>query len=120
MLIGQVIGDITATQKHASHEGKKILLVQPLDLDGSYRGNPIVAVDSVTAGIGDRVLIVQDGFAAFTSVGLKIAPIDTAVIGIIDHIQLVSDVAVVPAQAAPAPAEPRPAPKKQSKKNRPQ
>ena len=112
MLIARVIGDITATQKHPSHEGKKILLVQPLDLDGSNRGNPVVAVDSVSAGIGDRVLLVQDGFAAFTSLGLKLAPIDSAVIGIIDHVQLESDV------LAPPPAEPGPAPKKQSKKNR--
>lgn len=116
MLIARVIGDLTATQKHPSHEGKKLLLVQPLDLDGSYRGTPVVAVDSVSAGIGDRVLLVQDGFAAFTSLGLKIAPIDSAVIGIIDHIQLESDVLA----PAPAPTEPRPAPKKQSKKNRAQ
>ena len=52
MLIARVIGDITATQKHPSHEGKKLLLVQPLDLDGSNRGMPVIAVDSVSAGIG--------------------------------------------------------------------
>lgn len=118
MLIARVIGDITATQKHASHEGKKLLLVQPLDLDGSNRGMPVIAVDSVSAGIGDRVLLVQDGFAAFTTVGLKIAPIDSAVIGVIDHIQL--DLDPVAPQPAAAPAEPRPAAKKQGKKNRPQ
>jgi ethanolamine utilization protein EutN len=88
MQIARVVGDITATQKHASHEGRKILLVQPLDLDLSPRGNPIVAVDSVNAGVGDRVLLVQDGYAAFTSVGLKQAPIDAAVIGIVDQISL--------------------------------
>ncbi|MBN9658934.1 MAG: EutN/CcmL family microcompartment protein [Acidobacteria bacterium] len=116
MQIARVIGDITATQKHPSHEGKKLLLVQPLDLDGSHRGMPVIAVDSVSAGIGDRVLLVQDGFAAFTTVGLKIAPIDSAVIGVIDHIQL--DLGLDPVPAAPA--EPRPAPKKQGKKNRAQ
>ena len=57
MLIARVTGDVTATIKHPSHEGKKILLVQPLDLDGSDRGNPIVVVDSVGAGTGDRVLV---------------------------------------------------------------
>lgn len=120
MLIARVIGDITATQKHPSHEGKKLLLVQPLDLDGSNRGMPVIAVDSVSAGIGDRVLLVQDGFAAFTTVGLKIAPIDSAVIGVIDHIQLDLDLDPVAPQPAPAAAEPRPAAKKQGKKNRPQ
>jgi microcompartment protein CcmK/EutM len=88
MLIGRVIGDLTSTQKHSSHEGKKLLLVQPLNLDGSDRGQPYVAVDSVHAGIGDRVLIATDGFAAFTSVGEKMAPIDVAVIGVIDHVEL--------------------------------
>jgi len=90
MLIARVVGDITATVKHPSHEGCKILLVQPLDLDGTERGNPVVAMDSVNAGIGERVLLVQDGFAAFTAVGQKLAPIDAAVIGIIDHVDLVA------------------------------
>lgn len=118
MLIARVVGDITATCKHPTHEGKKILLVQPLDLDGSDRGNPVVAVDSVNAGAGDRVLLVQDGFAAFTSVGHKLAPIDAAVIGVIDHVELVSDLQALPtASAAPvaAPATAA-APKKQNKK----
>jgi len=123
MLIARVIGDITATAKHPSHEGRKILLVQPLDLDGSARGNPVVALDSVNAGTGDRVLLVQDGFAAFTAVGHKLAPIDSAVIGIIDHIELVSDaVPKVLAQpdvtAAPGEAASSPVPKKQNKKHR--
>lgn len=87
MLIARVIGDITATQKHPTHEGHKILLVQPLELDGSDRGNAVVALDSVNAGVGDRVLLVQDGFAAFTALGLKPSPIDSAVVGIIDHVE---------------------------------
>lgn len=95
MQIARVVGDLTATQKHATHEGKKILLVQPLELDGSNRGNPVVALDSVNAGIGDRVLLVQDGFAAFTSLGLKQAPIDSAVIGIIDHVEYTPPTPVV-------------------------
>ncbi len=120
MLIARVVGDITSTCKHPSHEGKKILLVQPLDLDGSERGNPVVAVDSVNAGAGDRVLLVQDGFAAFTSVGHKLAPLDAAVIGIIDRVDLLPE--VVPAVAAPAPSPAPPAPlppKKQNKKKNP-
>ena len=54
MLIGRVIGDLTATRKHASHEGRKILLVQPLELDGGNRGDAMVALDAVGAGVGDR------------------------------------------------------------------
>jgi ethanolamine utilization protein EutN len=107
MLIAQVVGDLTATQKHPSHEGLKLLLVQPLNLDGSPRGNPYVAVDSVNAGLGSKVLLTTDGFAAFTSVGQMMTPIDAAVIGIVDSIDLAG---AEPASAA-APAE---SPKKRS------
>ena len=89
MLIARVAGDLTATQKHATHEGRKILLVQPLDLDGSDRGAAMVALDSVGAGAGDRVLIVTDGFAAMTAVDRPAgSPIDVAVIAFIDRIEL--------------------------------
>jgi ethanolamine utilization protein EutN len=111
MLIARVIGDLTATRKHPTHEGKKLLLVQPLNLDDTPRGEPLVAVDSVNAGVGERVLLTQDGYAAFTSVGLGPAPIDAAVIGIIDHVDLASAPGAV---AAPAAAM---APKKKKKQN---
>jgi ethanolamine utilization protein EutN len=88
MLIARVIGELVATQKHPSHEGRKLLLVQPLNLDGSNRGDAIVAIDAVDAGIGDRVLIATEGFSAMTAVGRPQSPIDTAVIGFIDEIEL--------------------------------
>lgn len=103
MLIARVIGDITATQKHASHEGAKILLVQPLDLDGSNRGTPVVALDSVNAGIGNLVLLVQDGFAAMSALNRMQSPIDSAVIGVIDHVEL-DKPAAADEQPAPVPA----------------
>lgn len=102
MQIGRVIGDLSATQKHASHTGKTILLVQPLGLDGSAAGNPVAAVDGVKAGVGDRVLLVNDGFAAFTIVGLKQAPLDSAVIGIIDRVELFSEDSAPVGGVAPA------------------
>jgi ethanolamine utilization protein EutN len=92
MLIARVIGDLVATQKHASHEGRKLLLVQPLNLDGSDRGDAVVAVDAVDAGIGDRVLLVTEGFSAMTAVGRPQSPIDMAVIGFIDQIDLLPGV----------------------------
>ncbi|MEN6603693.1 MAG: EutN/CcmL family microcompartment protein [Bryobacteraceae bacterium] len=88
MLIGRVIGEIVATRKHETHEERKILLVQPLNLDGSERGAAFVALDAVDAGVGDRVLLTTEGFSAFTSVGYKKAPIDMAVIGIVDSVEL--------------------------------
>ena len=114
MQIARVIGDISATRKDASHEGRKILLVQPLELDGSARGAPVVAIDTVNAGLNDRVLLVQDGFAAFSALGLKPSPIDSAVLGVIDRIELVSDVVRAPVSES----ETAPAAKKKNKKNR--
>ena len=88
MTIGRVIGEVVATEKHASHEGQKALLVQPLNLDGSDRGTPVIAFDAVDAGPGDRVLLVTEGFSAMTAVGRPNSPIDMAVIGFIDHIDI--------------------------------
>ncbi len=117
MLIARVIGDLTATQKHSSHEGRKILLVQPLNLDGTDRGAPMVALDSVNAGIDDRVLVTTDGYAAFTAVGHKQAPIDAAVIGIIDHIELADSPSAHGAAPAASPAAGQKQPKKRNAKN---
>ena len=91
MLIGRVIGDVVATQKAPSHEGRKILVVQPLNLDGSERGEPLLALDAVDAGFGDQVLLTVEGFAAMTAVGRPNSPIDAAVIGVIDAVELVQD-----------------------------
>jgi ethanolamine utilization protein EutN len=92
MLIARVIGELVATQKHSSHEGRKLLLVQPLNLDGSDRGDAVVALDAVDAGVGDQVLLSTDGYAASSSVGRPQSPIDMAVIGFIDQIEIVPGV----------------------------
>jgi len=88
VIIARVVGNVVASQKQESHEGKKILLVQPLDLDGQPVGDVVVALDAVDAGIGDRVLAVQEGFSAMTSVGHVESPIDAAVIGIVDLVEI--------------------------------
>ncbi|MGA2196604.1 MAG: EutN/CcmL family microcompartment protein [Bryobacteraceae bacterium] len=92
MLIARVVGELVATQKHPSHEGRKLLLVQPLNLNGSDRGDPLVALDAVDAGVGDRVLVATEGFSAMTAVGRPQSPIDMAVIGFIDHVDLLPGV----------------------------
>lgn len=88
MLIGRVIGEAIATHKHESYEGLSVMLVQPLELDGSPRGLPMVAVDAVGAGKGQVVLIAPEGYCAMTAVGRMQSPIDTAILGIVDHIDL--------------------------------
>ena len=92
MLIARVVGELVATQKHPSHEGRKLLLVQPLNLDGSNRGDAVVAMDAVDAGVGDQVLLATEGFSAMTAVGRPQSPIDMAVIAFIDHIELLPGV----------------------------
>jgi microcompartment protein CcmK/EutM len=91
MLIARVIGEVVATQKHASHEGRKILMVQPLNLDGTDRGDAVIALDAVDAGVGDKVLLVTEGFSAMTAVGRPQSPIDMAVVGFLDSVEIVGD-----------------------------
>jgi ethanolamine utilization protein EutN len=88
MIIGRVLGEVVATRKHPSHEGRKILLVQPLALDDSAKGEAVLALDAVDAGVGDRVLVAQEGYSAMTSVGRPNSPIDMSVIGVVDEIEL--------------------------------
>jgi microcompartment protein CcmK/EutM len=88
MQIGRVIGTVVSTQKHRTFEGAKLLLVQPTALDDTPRGTPLLAVDSVGAGIHERVLVVIEGRAAGEALGRKGAPVDAAVVGIIDSVDV--------------------------------
>jgi ethanolamine utilization protein EutN len=88
MLVGKVIGNVAASHKNEKLEGAKLLLVQPLDLDGRDRGAPILAIDGVDAGVGDRVLLVQDGKAAQQVLGRGLAAVDAAIIGVVDSLSI--------------------------------
>lgn len=88
MILARVIGEVVATQKHPSHTGRKLLRVAPEEWEGAVAhgvsGAGLIALDAVGAGVGERVLVVLDGYAAMTAVGRPQAPIDAAVIGIVD------------------------------------
>ena len=86
MQICRVVGTVVSTQKNRKLEGAKLLLVQPLTLAGESRGLALVAIDSVGAGVGERVLVVIEGKAAGDALGRKAAAVDAAVIGIVDSI----------------------------------
>ena len=88
MQIARVIGTVVSTQKHRKFEGAKLLLVQPVTLEDKPRGTPLLAVDSVGAGVSEKVLIVLEGRAAGEALGRKGAPVDAAVIGIIDNVDI--------------------------------
>ena len=88
MIIGEVVDQLFATQKHPCFEGHKLLLVQPLELDGTQLGDQVLAIDGADAGVGDRVLCVLDGWAAMKVLGKFQTPVNAAVIGVIDYVDL--------------------------------
>ncbi len=88
MILARVVGDVVATAKHESHRGRKILLVQPVNPDDSERGQPVLALDAVDAGVGDRVLVVQEGFAAMSAAGRPNSPIDMTIVGVVDAVEV--------------------------------
>jgi ethanolamine utilization protein EutN len=86
MLIGRVIGNVVATKKNLKLDGEKLLLVQPLELSGAAKGEPIIAIDRMNAGSKDRVLYTQDGRTAQQILGRGTAGVDAAILGVIDEI----------------------------------
>ena len=88
MILARVIGHVVATQKNPSHEGRKILRVQPIDLEGNDSGESLLALDGVDAGIGDRVVVTQDGWSAGWAIQRPGAAVDAAIIGVVDTVEL--------------------------------
>jgi len=91
MQLARVIGTVVSTQKHRKFEGAKLLLVQPLNVDDTPRGAALLAVDGVGAGVDEKVLIVLEGRAAGEALGKKGAPVDAAIIGIVDAVEIDAD-----------------------------
>jgi microcompartment protein CcmK/EutM len=91
MQIAKVIGTVVSTQKHRKFEGAKLMLVQPLNIDDTPRGNALLAIDGVGAGVDEKVLVVLEGRAAGEALGKKGAPVDAAIIGIIDTVSMADD-----------------------------
>ena len=87
MQISRVVGTVVSTQKHRKFEGAKLLLVQPLNIDDTPRGAALIAVDGVGAGVHEKVLLVLEGRAAGEALGKKAAPVDAAIVGIIDQVE---------------------------------
>jgi ethanolamine utilization protein EutN len=90
MQLARVVGTVVATRKHRTFEAAKLLLVQPLNADDTTRGAALLAVDGVGAGVHEKVLIVLEGRAAGESIGRKGAPVDAAIVGIVDAVDITS------------------------------
>jgi ethanolamine utilization protein EutN len=92
MLLARVIGNVVATHKNQSYEGSRVMLCRQITPEGDDMDYTCLALDSVSAGTGDVVLIVQEGWGASTaSTGKAGAAIDSAIVGIVDYIDLLKD-----------------------------
>lgn len=87
MLLARIVGTVVATRKDPRLVASKLLLARPVDPHGKLEGNHLVAIDTVDAGVGETVLIVS-GSSARMAAGLKDCPVDAAVVGIVDAVDL--------------------------------
>ena len=85
MLLARVVGTVVATRKDERLLSTKLLLVRPVDPQGKAEGSPLVAVDTVDAGVGETVLIVSGSSARMAS-GMKDMPVDAVIVGIVDEV----------------------------------
>ena len=83
MIIARILGTVVASQKDERLHGKKLLIVKPINLDGTDQSGYIVAVDTVGAGFHEKVIVVA-GSSARLAEGNKDCPVDSAIIGVID------------------------------------
>jgi ethanolamine utilization protein EutN len=92
MLLARVIGNIVATKKNQRYENASVMLCQQVTPEGEEMPYTLLALNAVDAGVGDQVLIVQEGWGASTaSTGKPGAAIDSAIVGVVDYVDLLKD-----------------------------
>ncbi len=87
MILARIVGTVVATRKDERLVSNKLLVARPIDPKGKMDGGYLVAVDTVDAGVGETVLVVS-GSSARMAAGMKDCPVDAAVVGIIDTIEV--------------------------------
>ena len=87
MLLAKIIGTVVATRKDPRLDSHKLLLVRGMDPSGKVDGAYLVAVDTVDSGVGETVLIVSGSSARMAS-GMKDCPVDAAIVGIVDQVEV--------------------------------
>jgi len=90
MILGKVVGRVVANRRYQGLEGQKFLLVQPTDESWAPRGDLVVAVDTVMAGLGDPVYMVLSREAAL-ALDPWFVPVDHAIVGIVDSVDLLAE-----------------------------
>jgi ethanolamine utilization protein EutN len=89
MILARVLGNVVATKKNRRYENASVMLCQQITPEGDETTMTVLALNSVDAGVGDTVLIVQEGWSASTAAtGKAGAAIDSAIVGVVDHIDL--------------------------------
>ena len=88
MFLAKVIGDLVSTIEHSALRGRKLLIVERVDESVRPTGRTLIAVDSVDAGAGDTVLVVDEGGSAAMVTGLPDPPIRTVIVGVVDRIDI--------------------------------
>ena len=88
MFLAKIIGEVVSTIKHPSLNGRKLLVIERLDTERRSLGDSLLAVDSVGAGVGETVLVVDEGSSAALVTGLDDPPIRTVIVGVIDRIDV--------------------------------
>ena len=87
MLLAKVVGTVVATRKDPRLVSNKLMVVRSVDPRGKAEGGYLVAVDTVEAGVGETVLVVSGSSARMAS-GMKDCPVDAAIVGIIDTVEM--------------------------------
>jgi ethanolamine utilization protein EutN len=87
MTLGRVVGTITSTINHPFYDGKKLMVVERTSPDGTALGDYLVAVDTVGAGPGERVLVLDEGNGARQVVQSTSAPVRSVIVGIVDDVE---------------------------------
>lgn len=88
MFIARVVGDVVSTHRHENLGDKKLQLVRRLGLDGKEEGAEVIALDVIGVGVGERVLVVQEGGAARALFNDKRVPVQAVIVGVVDHLDL--------------------------------
>lgn len=92
MYLAKVVGNIVSTQKNVFLKGHKLLVCKQISLDGQFTDNKdVISLDTLDAGIGDRVIIAQEGDAVQQILGNKSTPVNTMIIAIVDNIEINED-----------------------------
>lgn len=92
MILGRVSGTVVSTIEHPFYDGKKQLIVRACTPDGAYDGERyVIAVDLVGAGVGEMVIVEDEGNSARQLVGVANAPLRSVIVGIVDEVTDSSD-----------------------------